>query len=149
MAQQLMIGPWFWPQVERDTESGCWNWTGSRLPSGYGRLKGRRQAPSAHRFSYEQFIGPIGPGLQVCHRCDNPPCVNPMHLFSGTAADNMRDRDAKGRGAKPPVRWGHQVTHCRHGHEYTPANSSYYKGRRRCLICHAAAERKRRAEVSR
>jgi hypothetical protein len=53
----------------------------------------------AHRVAYDLWVGPIALGLDICHRCDNPPCVNPNHLFAGTAKQNMEDRDAKGRMA--------------------------------------------------
>src|ERR1035437_4417867 len=82
------------------TVTGCREWQLSRNPvTGYGHLnrKGTRQQ-AAHRAVYETFVGPIPEGLHICHTCDNPPCCEPSHLFPGTAADNMHDRDRKGRG---------------------------------------------------
>lgn len=77
--------------------SGCWEWQRARDPHGYGRtwLDGRTFL--AHRAAYLLFRGDIPPGLDVCHHCDNPPCINPEHLFLGTHLDNMRDMFAKGR----------------------------------------------------
>ena len=78
------------------SESGCWNWTGANKGNGYGHT---RQGP-AHRRAYQLFVGAIPKGHDVCHKCDNRPCVNPDHLFTGTRKQNMQDCVAKGRIAK-------------------------------------------------
>ena len=84
-----------------EPDSGCWLWTGSRRRHGYGRMYSLdRKGLSAHRVSWELFRGPIPDGLDVLHKCDNPPCVNPDHLFVGTMQDNMDDMVRKGRQAR-------------------------------------------------
>lgn len=85
------------------TESGCILWTGSTCRRGYGIVGvGGRKAgvASSHRVAWMLTNGPIPDGLFVCHRCDNPPCVNPDHLFLGTNQDNVDDMVAKGRNRK-------------------------------------------------
>lgn len=78
----------------------CWDWQGWREPNGYGRFGQRKP----HRLMYEATHGPIPQGDDVCHRCDNPPCVNPAHLFAGSRQDNMDDMVAKGRASVSPYR---------------------------------------------
>lgn len=78
---------------------GCWEWLASKNPKGYGKCRLGDKNYLAHRLSFSFFNGPIPEGDFVLHRCDNPSCVNPAHLFLGTAKDNSNDRDAKGRVA--------------------------------------------------
>jgi hypothetical protein len=75
----------------------CWTWTGGRTSKGYGRIRVGNLTTTAHRVSYKLYVADIPDGMIVCHRCDNPPCVNPDHLFVGTHGDNMKDKVQKGR----------------------------------------------------
>lgn len=87
----------FWRRVGKS--EGCWEWQGSRHPQGHGYATppGTRRVSYAHRVAWIITNGPIPDGLEVCHKCDNPPCVRPDHLFLGTHKDNMHDAISKGR----------------------------------------------------
>jgi hypothetical protein len=91
----------FWAKVDRREEDQCWRWVGSTSITGYGRLSFSGGCKQAHRVAWHLTHGPVPDGLCVLHRCDNPPCVNPAHLFLGTHLDNVRDCFAKGRGRPP------------------------------------------------
>jgi len=88
--------------VKVNQQTGCWEWQKTKR-NGYGRLivgsrtDGTRKSVSAHRLSYELFCGKIPDGMEICHKCDNPCCINPDHLFAGSKQDNMDDRERKGR----------------------------------------------------
>lgn len=81
--------------------SDCWHFCGARNEFGYGRMTFNGRLQVAHRLSYQAFVGPIPDGLSVLHRCDNPSCINPDHLWLGTYSDNRRDCVAKGRHNEP------------------------------------------------
>lgn len=76
---------------------GCWIWQGAKNPKGYGKININYKTVASHRLSYVLFNGDIKAGLYVCHTCDNPSCINPKHLFLGTAQDNTHDCFNKGR----------------------------------------------------
>ena len=88
----------FWQKVYIRRLDECWPWLASTLGGGYGGFSHQDKMLGAHRVAYHLAHGPIPPGLCVLHHCDNPPCCNPAHLKVGTQADNIRDRDNRGRG---------------------------------------------------
>ena len=94
-----------WDKVDKSGD--CWEWIGSRNSKGYGIIRSQINnhplTHYAHRLAWESVNGPIPNGLWVLHRCDNPGCVNPTHLYAGTPADNVRDRDTRGRNGTAKV----------------------------------------------
>ena len=97
----------FWRKVKKDgptmphMDSPCWVWTAGKNQHGYGTFKIARISFLAHRVSWMIANGPIPEGVCACHKCDNPDCCRFDHLFLGTPADNVHDRDFKGRGNQP------------------------------------------------
>lgn len=101
-----------WPVVKRHlfarleakcapSPTGCWEWTACITRGGYGAIQLDGKKVGAHRAMMQAVHGHVPPSMYVCHRCDNKRCINPDHLFFGTAVDNARDRASKGRSFKP------------------------------------------------
>jgi HNH endonuclease len=128
----------FWSKVDKSGD--CWVWTGSRDLKGYGKINIGCTPTLAHRVSWQIKSGDIPEGLFVLHRCDNPPCVNPAHLFIGTAGDNVQDMMSKGRQRKGWIR-------CGKGHPMSGSNLYIQPktGKRNCAACKLERTKKRRS----
>lgn len=88
----------FWSKIIKSADvDDCWNWQASTTEKGYGRIWWNGKTRRAHRIAYELTYGNIADDIEVLHTCDNPSCCNPRHLFIGSQADNMRDREQKNR----------------------------------------------------
>ena len=114
----------FWEKV--DKSGACWEWTAGKNSDGYGQIKIKGRQIKAHRLSWELHSTPIPDGMQCLHRCDNPACVNPKHLFLGTHKDNMVDKKIKERGLK---KLNHaDVTNIKAIYKYTAATQDQLAG---------------------
>ena len=104
MTEILTKNPNFSEDKWTVTQTGCWEWNKARDAAGYGRFWDVKDV-KAHRYALALATGGTMPEshIQACHKCDNPPCVNPDHLFWGEQADNSRDMSLKGRGGRPPA----------------------------------------------
>lgn len=107
----------------------CWEWTAGTVHNGYGHFYDGERKVVAHRWAYEHLVGSIPNGMFVLHRCDNPPCVNPAHLWLGTLFDNAQDRVTKGRDAHA------SQTHCKRGHPLSGDNLVPNRPSRECRTC--------------
>lgn len=130
----------FWKKVKKGGPDDCWIWTGCVNGGGYGQISagGPRRMIPAHRVALLLDGTDVPLGKYVLHKCDNPPCVNPRHLFVGTNSDNMKDMVAKGRG--PGLK-----AECRRGHPFKGDNIiPLENGWQRCRACRNAYQRDRR-----
>lgn len=121
-------------------QSGCREWAGGTNENGYGRMSYNGKVYRAHRLAAHAWLNLDlkDPSVKVCHHCDNPPCINPEHLYLGSQATNVKDMHSRGRGYPGPG----PSTHCKKGHELTPTNR--VAGNGRCLACARDYQRARK-----
>lgn len=98
----------FWKYVEKTNY--CWNWKGGVNTQGYGKMRLSDKIFSSHRLSYIIHNGKIPKGKHILHHCDNPICVNPKHLYTGTHQQNMKDRTKRNNYNKGQNNWGSNLT---------------------------------------
>ena len=147
----------FWPRVDKNGPipnyaphlGPCWIWTGAISSVGYGafgaeRVNGRNRNALAHRFAYEQLVGPIPEGLVLDHLCRVTRCVNPVHLEPVTHRENLD------RGTPSASHLNRGKTHCKNGHEFTEENTYWFnEGRSRgCFTCRRETSRRWNERVS-
>lgn len=137
----------FWAKVKKT--DGCWLWRGAvhsdSFPYGLISRSGGGIPLRAHRVSWALHHGQIPPGLHVLHKCDNPRCVRPDHLFLGTPKDNSDDAKKKGR----LVAWNEGKPRCRRGHLFAGDNLILANGKRVCRECRRLRDRLKKRELRR
>lgn len=129
----------FWNKVDlpfEATNEDCWLWNASKNNCGYGQFWFNKKSMRAHRLSYLWYKGEIPEGLEVCHKCDEPSCINPNHLFVATHQQNLQDCADKNRLNNEMA----SRNYCSRGHEYTPENTWNYVSKegypyRKCKRC--------------
>lgn len=139
----------FWMRVAVGEPDVCWPWQSHRNKAGYGRAgNGQRgRTTVAHRIAYALTFGELPDDQLVCHRCDNPPCCNPAHLFLGSHQENADDRERKGRNNIRPavearVQKQRDRTTCVNGHPFDEINTYWHDGKRSCRTCRREAVRR-------
>lgn len=130
----------FWAKVDKSGD--CWEWQAARTSQGYGHFTMRRKYVGAHRFSYALEYGPIAPGVEIDHRCQNKPCVNPKHLRAATRKQNREHLAGAYRSSKSGIRgvvwhkanrkWTAQVKH--HGKNYYAGSFTHKEDAERAVI---------------
>lgn len=132
-----------------DDSSKCWNWLGTKDKNGYGKLSYKSTHWRAHRLVFHIYKSEINKYEIICHKCDNPSCVNPDHLFLGNPLINMHDKVKKGRLKNQNM----NKTHCKNGHEFIHENILWSKTnignpKRTCKICYVKGWKDRNAKKS-
>jgi len=122
-------------------ENDCVQWVGSTNPNGYGQIGYEGKICTTHRLSWILANGEIPNGLWVLHKCDFRACINPDHLFLGTARDNTDDMVSKGRYVNAML----LKTHCPQGHEFSPENTYRWRNQRLCRTCQKAHQELRKS----
>jgi hypothetical protein len=117
----------FWSRVDKKSTDECWLWTGSFDKDGYGQMRDgiRKIQDRGHKFSYRLHFGEIPVGMCICHKCDNPSCVNPDHLFLGSHRANQDDKMAKNRHAKGETQGHSKLTNEQIAQIRARANEDY------------------------
>jgi hypothetical protein len=141
-----LIDRW-WLRVQKSEDpDGCWEWIGAKWSRGYGKftLPGSQKRVAAHRWGYEQLVGPVAVHLHMDHLCRNTSCVNPAHLEPVTCSENVR-RGVIGEASRQRAQ---ARTHCLHGHPYDEANTYYRpdKPGRQCRACGRDVAARRRQQ---
>jgi hypothetical protein len=133
-------------KIEMIPEHSCWEWVAGKNEHGYGLLWYGNKMSKAHRLSYEVFVKKIDKNLFILHKCDNPGCIRPEHLYEGTQKDNVNDMVKR----KRHYRATHNTskTHCPRGHEYNSLNTRIYHRKRTCMICIRIREKEYKTKMN-